>query len=108
MKRLFTYAAFSLSTVLLSCGGKSRQAEPAFYDDLLTLADTATVPLKEEAPKEEKTPPTPVCSSSSSLSRPHISNSCDNMRGFDPESEDDMEDNGMSRCMENNDEEGWD
>jgi hypothetical protein len=32
----------------------------------------------------------------------------DNMRGFDPASEDDMEDNGMTRYMENNDEEGWD
>ena len=32
----------------------------------------------------------------------------DSMRGFDPASEDDMEDNGMSRYMENNDEEGWD
>ena len=32
----------------------------------------------------------------------------DNRRGFDPASEDDMDDNGMSRYMENNDEEGWD
>ena len=32
----------------------------------------------------------------------------DNMRGFDPASEDDMDDNGMSRYMENYDEEGWD
>ena len=32
----------------------------------------------------------------------------DNMRGFDPASEDDIDDNGMSRYMENNDEEGWD
>ena len=32
----------------------------------------------------------------------------DNMRGFDPASEDDMEDNGMSRYIKNNDEEGWD
>ena len=31
----------------------------------------------------------------------------DNMRGFDPASEDDLPDNGMSRYMENNDEEGW-
>ena len=30
-----------------------------------------------------------------------------NMRGFDPASEDDMEDNGMRRFMENNDEGGW-
>lgn len=29
------------------------------------------------------------------------------MRGFDPSSEDDMEDNGMSRYMENYDEKGW-
>ena len=32
----------------------------------------------------------------------------DNMRGFDPASEDDMDDNGMSRYMENDDNEGWD
>ena len=32
----------------------------------------------------------------------------DNMRGFDPASEDDTDDNGMGRYMENNDEEGWD
>lgn len=31
----------------------------------------------------------------------------DNMRGFDPVNEDDLEDNGMSRYMENNDESGW-
>ena len=30
------------------------------------------------------------------------------MRGFDPASEDDMDDNGLSRYMENNDDEGWD
>ena len=32
----------------------------------------------------------------------------DNMRGFDPASEDDMDDNGMTRYMEANDEEAWD
>ena len=31
----------------------------------------------------------------------------DNLRGYDPVSEDDMKDNGMSRYMENYDEEGW-
>jgi len=30
------------------------------------------------------------------------------MRGFDPASEDDMGDNGISRYMENNDDKGWD
>ena len=32
----------------------------------------------------------------------------DNMRGFDPASEDDMDDNGMSRYMENASDVGWD
>ena len=32
----------------------------------------------------------------------------DNMRGFDPASEDDMEDNGMSRYLDDDDDEGWD
>ncbi len=31
----------------------------------------------------------------------------DNMRGWDPASEDDMPDNGMDRYAENNDERGW-
>lgn len=30
------------------------------------------------------------------------------VRGFNPASEDDMDDNGMSRYMENTDDEGWD
>lgn len=30
------------------------------------------------------------------------------MRHFDPASEDDMDDNGMSRFMDSNDDEGWD
>ena len=39
--------------------------------------------------------------------RRRVSTSNDNMRGFDPASEDDMDDNGMSRYMENDDDEGW-
>lgn len=31
----------------------------------------------------------------------------DNMRGWDPASEDDMPDNGISRYSENNDNKGW-
>jgi hypothetical protein len=31
----------------------------------------------------------------------------DNMRGFDPASEDDMDDNGMQRYFDANDEETW-
>jgi len=31
----------------------------------------------------------------------------DNMRGWDPASEDDSKDNGMGRWSENNDDKGW-
>ena len=62
---------------------------------------------EEEGLQEEvKKPSTPTSSSSS---RSQKSSNYDNMRGFDPASEDDdMDDNGMSRYMENDDEEGWD
>ena len=60
--------------------------------------------LHEEANKETVAKPMSNCSSSGSS---EVHSSSDNMRGFDPASEDDMEDNGMRRFMENNDEEGW-
>lgn len=47
-------------------------------------------------------------SSSISSSSSSVDDDYDNMRGFDPASEDDMDDNGMSRYMENTDDEGWD
>lgn len=95
---------------LLSCGNKSRQTEPVIYDDKpimeQTESDTVSSAIPEESPKEKVKPSVPISPSSSS--RSHKSTDYDNMRGFDPASEDDMEDNGMSRYMENNDEEGWD
>ena len=63
--------------------------------------------VREETLKVEEKTSAPVSSSSSS-SNYHSSSSYDNMRGFDPASEDDGDDNGMSRYMENDDEEGWD
>lgn len=101
-----------LSVVLyLSCDNKPRQTEPVIYDDQPDIEqsqlDTIASSVQKEVPETKKTPPSPISSSSSS-SRSHKSNSYDNMRGFDPASEDDMDDNGMSRYMENNDDEGWD
>ncbi len=61
--------------------------------------------LKDETEKETVAKPASVSNRSSSSK---IRSSSDNMRGFDPASENDMDDNGMSRYMENNDEEGWD
>ena len=99
-----------LMLLFTACGSKSRQTEPFVHDDNPIVEqvepDTVATTVQNESPKiEEKTS---VPASLSSSSRTHKSSNYDNMRGFDPASEDDMDDNGMSRYMENNDEEGWD
>lgn len=100
---------FFLILIFSSCGNKTRRAESVGFDNQSvverSMPDTASVPVQDESPKVEEKQPAPVSSSSS---RSRQSSSYDNMRGFDPASEDDMDDNGMSRFMENNDEEGWD
>lgn len=66
-------------------------------------SDSAATSETRPAGKNNRTPTT----SASGSTQPAASET-DNMRGFDPASEDDMDDNGMSRYMENNDDEGWD
>ena len=111
MKKILTFLMVSACVVLLACGNKERQTDPIVYEDQpvmeVSQADTAAASVLVESPKEEGKSSTHVSSTSSSS---HTSKSTryDNMRGFDPASEDDMDDNGMSRYMENNDEEGWD
>ena len=103
-------AIITIMLTFLACENKSRQAEPIIYDDQpeveLSDPDTTSSSFQNEGENVEKNQSASVCSSSSSQN--HNSGSYDNMRGFDPASEDDMEYNGMSRYMENNDEEGWD
>ena len=98
--------------LLLSCGEQKKQQQEEEWSseevensrNMDLALDTV---LSPSASKEEAKP----TSSSTSL---RTSSKCgyeeeyNNMRGFDPASEDDMDDNGMSRYMENNDEEGWD
>ena len=109
MKQLKFYL-FTLSLFLLSCGNNMRQSEPIVNDEKPIVEqsepDNMASSVQNEIPKVEEKTSVPVSSSSSS--RSYNSSSNDNMRGFDPASEDDMNDNGMSRYMENNDEEGWD
>ena len=100
----------ALSLLLLSCQNKSRQEySPTLTEtqseELYQQPETAVKEEVKEQQEELKTSSTPTTSSSS---RSHESSGYDNMRGFDPASEDDMDDNGMSRYMENYDEEGWD
>ena len=104
------FGILALSLLLLSCHDKSRQEySPTLIktqsEELYQQPDTAVTEEVKGQQEEVKVPSTPTYSSSS---RSHKLSGNDNMRGFDPASEDDMDDNGMSRFMENNDEEGWD
>ena len=112
MKRIRHISAIiTLMLSFLACGNKSRQAEPIIYDDPpeveLPDSNTALTNILNERNENDEIPSSPVKSSSSTSSRYHKSSEYDNMRGFDPASEDDTEDNGMRRYIENNDEEGW-
>lgn len=110
-----------IMVLVLSCGNKNKHQDKLFdqkkeessliSDEGKARRDSVGKNLLEDAAK--------VASSESSSIRRKASRSryssddddkkeYDNMRGFDPASEDDIEDNGMSRYMENNDEEGWD
>ena len=92
-----------------ACGNKSSQMKSELNneltEDVMVQSDMVVTEEEEELQEEVKKPSTPTVSSSS---RTQQSSSYDNMRGFDPASEDDMDDNGMSRYMENDDDEGWD
>ena len=99
--------------LLLACGNKKiRRAEQVIYDGQpdveQTKPDTIVSSGREGAPKVAEKPSIPISSSSISSSLSRKSSNYDNMRGFDPASENDMDDNGMGRYMENNDDEGWD
>ena len=107
MKKTITTSL--LLIVLCACGNNSHKAERVIDDEPFVVetsqTDTTATSVPEETPKVEEKPSAP---SSSSSPRSYESSSYDNMRGFDPASENDMDDNGMSRYMENDDDEGWD
>ena len=107
---------FSLFLLFHVYRNKLKYREP-FYQEMLNEEDEVVVPdtstyvpdtivvFEDEKPKVKHGKSNGMKSSSSSS---YSSSDYDNMRGWDPASEDDSHDNGMSRYMENNDEEGWD
>jgi len=111
MKKIFVCLCLVVS-VVLSCSDKKSYTRPVINTKrtVTERIDTSTTTASEqkETPKVEEKKSVPVSSSSSSSSRSNRSNNYDNMRGFDPASENDMDDNGMSRYMDNYDDEGWD
>ena len=107
MKKVFSIFVFTLFFV--SCGNKGGEVMPEFVADEewdVQLEDSVK-PLEVAAEVEEMKAPAAQDEPSSASSSHHVYHN-DNMRGFDPASEDDTHDNGMSRFMENNDDEGWD
>ena len=70
------------------------------YWEKLIGDTTKSKTVKKEVPKKEE--------KKKQIRRPQQTYSeGDNLRGWDPAMEDDMEDMGMTRYMENNDEIGW-
>ena len=102
---------FLQSALLANCTG--RASEPAPSDDVedgwserVEMVDT--IATKEELVKEDPVEEKRVKKTRNPSKSSRNTEGYDNMRGFDPASEDDMDDNGMSRYMENDDDEGWD
>ena len=97
---------------LLACANEKRPKGVGIDDAPVVrhpVSDTVVAPsVKKDVPKKvDGRGKKESRSYGSTEEHSHNSSSYDNMRGFDPASEDDMDDNGMSRFMENNDEEGW-
>ena len=103
-----------VAAILLSCNGRSHHStspDETNFDAVVWPTDSSNDKPSDSTTTSETRPAgtnnrTPSTSASGSI-QPAASET-DNMRGFDPASEDDMDDNGMSRYMENNDDEGWD
>ena len=93
------YFIIGVALVALSCGnGKGSMINEPYDGGHGIGIDTAKV--NEIDHYEDSKTVLPSSSTKQEYNEP------DNMRGFDPASEDDMDDNGMSRYMENNDEKG--
>ena len=109
MKKLSLFVFIILqSALLVNCKGCNEAPQQTYTEENISewpqkMEVDTIVEAKQEIEEKKESAPSSRSTRSSSKSYHN-----DNMRGFDPASEDDMDDNGMSRYMENNDEEGWD
>jgi len=105
-------SVFGAAMFLLSCGNPketSIETTPPLREVVEErTSDSLSVNVSEPENVQIEPEATPDDSySSSDRSYDDDSDELDNLRGFDPPSEDDMDDMGMQRYMDNNDEEGW-
>ena len=111
MGKTTTYitAILALMLTFSACSGnKSRRMEPPMLEERDSFIIDSLPPMdRPDEGKYNNIPPPPPPSGDDGRHPPHHGPKPDNMRGCDPASEDDMDDNGMRRYMENNDEEGW-
>ena len=111
LKKLFFLGL--VSVLMVSCSGRNDRPVTTHEEEnpaqMLPerVGDTVEASRSLEETTVKPTPSAPANNASTSTEKTTMTEP-DNMRGFDPASEDDMDDNGMSRYMENNDEEGWD
>ena len=110
LKCICCIAFISLSILFLSsCGHAEQQGvEPIIVDTMQAQVGEETYQVGEEVPKVEAQPVAASCPAKNTTPSSRHDDAEDNLRGFDPASEDDMPDNGMRRYMGNDDEEGWD
>ena len=92
--------------LVVSCTNKKHPSE--YYPKSVTSYDSCTEPARQDSVKHVTTDQQPSSSASSSGNSKYNEKELDNMRGFDPASEDDMDDNGMQRYFDANDDEAWD
>lgn len=105
----YTYYILAILMLLVvSCSNRKHPSE--YYPKSTYSYDSYTEPVRHDTIKQE-TPaqqPSHSTSTSSSSCKRYDNKELDNMRGFDPASEDDMDDNGMQRYFDANDDEAWD
>lgn len=117
----YTFIIFGAASLLMLACNSRKSASDALKRDIegITIMDsvppdTLHHPMQDELKDGHMSPPPPDGKHFDGPPPPpprgkgHPRHQPDNMRGFDPASEDDMDDNGMSRYMENYDDEGWD
>ena len=105
-------ALFVITVVLLSasCTSRKNPADefPTDYPSSYQATDTVVVDTVKQRPETVDAPKASTTTGNASYGGHHQSKQLDNMRGFDPASEDDIDDNGMQRYFDANDDEAWD